>query len=147
MSVEENKAVVRRLFEGWRKGNLDIFDEILVSDFVDHHSNSNSSEAYKQACATGFVGFPDARFTVDDIVAEGDKVVVRATSTGTHTGEWAGIPPTNKQITWTQIFIFRFVGSKIAEMWTEWNGISFHQQLGTIPPWDEIVKQAQSKQA
>jgi predicted ester cyclase len=145
MSLEENKAIARRLVEeGW--ANPDILDEIMADDMVGP-GDIRGLDAYRQACVAFFEGFPDAQCSVDDIIAEGDKVVVRWKVTATHTGEWAGIPATNKQVSYGGTDTMRIADGKVAQGWQHWNGFWLHVQLGTIPSWEEIVKQAQTKHA
>jgi predicted ester cyclase len=78
-------------------------------------------------------GLPDLHLTIEDLIAEGDKVVMRASVTGTHQGEYMGLPPTGKSITYNEIFIFRFAGGRIAEMWGVVDVFSQMKQLGVIP--------------
>jgi predicted ester cyclase len=147
MSIEENKAIARRLIEeGWTTGNLDIWDEIYADSVVEG-SETYSLEAYKEISA-GFLGaFPERSYTIHNMVAEGDKVVVQITLCSTHTGKWAGVLPTNKQLEHSGAVIFRFAGGKIAEDQWIGNMLSFWQQLGVIPLWEELVEQANAKQA
>ncbi len=132
----ENKAIVRRLFEEVMKGNLAIADELIVTDYAQHSvfGVPQGREGFKQF----FMGFaaaaPDARYTIEDMIGEGDRVVSRFTLTGTQTGEMQGIPPTGKQFNVTGIDIFRVVDSKIVEHWDAVDQLSMLQQLGVIPP-------------
>jgi predicted ester cyclase len=143
MSVEENKAIARRLVEeGW--ANPDILDEIIADEVVDP-GGIRGLDAYKQSCVAFCAGFPDARCSVQEIIAEGDKVVGRWEITATHTGAWAGIPPTNKQVSYDGTNTMRISDGKIVEHLQHWNAFWFHTQLGLIPPWEEFVQQAQSK--
>ena len=97
MSVEGNKAIVRRLVEeGW--ANPDILDELLAADVAWRPGDNSGLDAYKQMFSTFFAGFPDGRFVAKDIIVEGDEVAARWAFSGTHTGELWGIPPTNKEI-------------------------------------------------
>jgi predicted ester cyclase len=146
MSVEENKAIACRLIdEGWATGDLDIWDEICADDIV--FGDIHDLGAYKQLCANFFAGFPERSYTIHDMVAEGDKVVVQITLRTTHEGKWAGVLPTNKQIEHSAAVIFRFAGDKIAEDQQISNMLSFWQQLGVIPPWEELAERANAKQA
>jgi len=134
---EENKALVRReLEEVWNKHNLDAIDEIYAPDFVDHSAPPGmpNDRAGAKARVGAFLGaFPDFKTTIDILVAEGDLVVNRSTSTGTHTGELGGIPATGKRITVTSIAIVRVAGGKIAEVWFESDQMGLMQQLGVVP--------------
>src|SRR6266516_2389300 len=124
MSTEDNKALSRRLFqEFWDQKNLAVADELLAANHVDHTPGSPPGlppgpEGLKQFAAVYFTAFPDLRITIDDLVAEGDKVVTRWTTRATHQGDLMGIPPTGKQVTITGITIDRIAGGKIAETWT-----------------------------
>jgi C-1 hydroxylase len=90
MSLEENKAIIRRLFEAENERNLALLDELMASDFVDERNTPfelRGSEGYKQFVTVFFKGFPDWIETIEEVIAEGDKVWVRFTGTGTHKGE------------------------------------------------------------
>jgi len=89
---------------------------------------------FKQIHSDAFDAFPDIHLTIDDMIAEGDKVAMRITWTGTHKGEFMGIPPTNKKITIRAIFIERFAGGKIVEEWGMYDTLSLMQQLGLPVP-------------
>ena len=91
-------------------------------------------EGFKHFVTILLTVFPDFRITIEDMVAQGDKVVARATTSGTHKGEFIGIAPTGKQATWTEIFIWRIDGGKAVEMWAELDQLGMMQQLGVIPP-------------
>jgi predicted ester cyclase len=149
MSVEENKATVRRLIEeGW--ANQDILDEVFADDVVWLGLGSgefNNLEGLKRGAATEKSGFPDWRFNVDDLVAEGDRVFVRWTGTGTHTGTWGGFSPTGKQVKWQGANCIRIVDGKIVEIWHLANILHMLDQLGVIPPWEELVEKANARQA
>ena len=115
MSLEENKAIVRRFIEAYNKRNLDLFDDILAPDYFDHTSKVGI-EGLKQLMNMAFKAFPDFHETIEDIIAEGDKVWARITFTGTHTGEFMGIAPTGKKITTEMVDIFRIVKGKLVEL-------------------------------
>ncbi len=138
MSTEENKATVRRAIEeGWNQGNLATLDEIMAPNFVDHSpmvpNLSPGSEGYKQFVAASRTACPDFWVTIEDLIAEGDTVVMRITCGGTHQGAWLGIPPTGKQFTETGIYIFRIAGGKVVERWGNQDDLGMFQQLGLIP--------------
>jgi steroid delta-isomerase-like uncharacterized protein len=138
MSTEENKALSRRsgeeIFNG---GDLDLAEELYAPDYVLHDpslpKDLHGPEGLKQYAAMTRAAFPDARVTVEDQVAEGDKVVDRWTATGTHTGEFLGIPPTNRRFEISGITISRFPGGKIVEDWYQGDDLGMMQQLGVIP--------------
>ena len=138
MSTEENKAMVRRCIEEvFNKQNVTALDEFLAPNVV-HHSLPpgvpRDREGFKQFVSVLHAAFPDFRIIVEDMIAEGDKVVARATTGGTHKGEFIGIPPTGKQATWTEIFIWRIDGGKAVEMWAELDQLGMMHQLGVMPP-------------
>lgn len=137
MSIEENKALVRRYMEEtFNQGNLSVIDQLASSDFVYHHATGRdlSTEAYKKMSIMTQNAFPEACMEIDDLFAEGDKVACRFTITGIHKGEYRGIPPTGKKITFQGVNIFRIVDGKIAEIWSRLDLLGMMQQLGVIPP-------------
>ena len=136
MSIEQNKVLVRRCIEEvFNKGDVTAIDEFFAPNFIPplQPGVTRDREGYKQFVAAFFVGFPDLHVTVEDMIAEGDKVVFRATNNGTHKGEFIGIAPTGKQATWTEIGIWRIEGGKIVEIWSEVDKLSHMQQLGVMP--------------
>jgi steroid delta-isomerase-like uncharacterized protein len=137
MSTEENKAIARRWFEeSGNRHNLAIVDELFTPDYVNHALGAASGggrEGEKQLIAGMFTAFPDMRFTVEDMVAEGDKVAVRYTIQGTHQGPFMGLPATGKAFTTMAIVILRFENGKIAEEWFQGDDLGMMQQLGVIP--------------
>lgn len=134
---EENKAVSRRVLEeSFNQGNLAVIDELVSADYVDHDlppGLPDGPEGFKQLVAMYRAAFPDVQMAIEDVVAEGDKVVIRWTARGTHQGELMGIPPTNKQVTVTGIDINRLAGGKMAEHWGNFDQMGMMQQLGVIP--------------
>ena len=135
---EENKALVgRQTEEVFNKHNPDAVDEIYAPDFVNHSAPPgmpNDREGFKALIGMYLGAFPDLKVTSDFLVAEGDEVVNRWTTTATHSGELMGIPATGKRIKMTGIDIFRVAGGKIAELWTEADQMGLMQQLGVVPP-------------
>ena len=132
-TTEENKALARRAFEEvWNQGNLDVVDEIFSIDFVEHRSGPDihGPEGVKQLATMYSIAFPDLKYTIEDQIAEGDKVVCRWTATGTHKGELMGIPPTGAQVTSTGIDIFRITDGQIVELWVNVDELGTMQQLG-----------------
>jgi len=134
---DENKAIARRVQEeAFNQGNLAVIDELVSADYVDHDLPPGfppGREGFKQMVAMYRAAFPDVQMTIDDVVAEGDKVVMRWTAKGTHQGELMGIPPTNKQVTVTGVDINRLAGGKLAEHWGHFDQMGMMQQLGVIP--------------
>jgi len=138
MSAEENKAIVRRLFdEVFNKGNLGEADAALAPNYRLHDpaapNFAGGREAYRQFQARYLKAFPDHRLTVEDQIAEGHRVATRWTARGTHRGDLPGIPATGKPVTVTGITISRMSGGKIAEEWQDWDGLGMLQQLGVVP--------------
>ena len=136
MSTEENKALVHHAYEELNKGNLTYIDEGFAADIVVHAPGgyeAHGLEEGKQLFARLWRAFPDHHETIDDMVAEGDKVVARVRWTGKHQGDFQGIAPTGKQVTLRAITIYRIVGGKIAEVWEEADIFGMTRQLGVIP--------------
>jgi steroid delta-isomerase-like uncharacterized protein len=119
---EKNKALVREFFEeAWSKGNLAAVDAFMAADYVEHPRPSTlppGAEGLKQLIAAYRTAFPDLKATLDDIFAEGDRVAFRWNVSGTHLGEWLGIPPTDNHVAATGITVFRLSGEKVVESWT-----------------------------
>ncbi len=135
MSTKQNKALVCHFIdEAYNKRNLTVGDELLTTDVVLHTSNVDikGREGWKQYAGGFLAGFSNIVISVEDTIAEGDKVVANWICHGIHTGELQGIAPTGKQVTWTGIAIYHFVGGKIEEVWV-WNDIwGMMRQLGVI---------------
>ncbi|MCI0453942.1 MAG: ester cyclase [Candidatus Dadabacteria bacterium] len=140
MSTDENKALAMRAFEEvWNKGNLAVVDEIYLQKFVDqqHHRPDSAkpikgTETFKEFATELLKAFPDHNATIQDQIAEGDKVVIRYKSIATHRGKIWGVESTNKQVTWTGIVIYRIESGKIAEVWVNWDLLGLLQQIGAI---------------
>ena len=136
-TLEENKAISRRVIEeGWNQGKLAVIDEIYATDYVGHYVGSpdnHGPEGEKQFVTMYRTAFPDFHITVHDMIAEGDKVVIRWTATGTHQGDLMSIPPTGVQETHTGISIAHIAGGKLVEFWCNWDALGMMQQLGVIP--------------
>jgi steroid delta-isomerase-like uncharacterized protein len=135
---EKNKATVRRwVVEGFNTGNPAIADKIIDPSFNYHHSGlppvPSGPEGYKQLVALYRGAFPDLHITMEDMVADGDKVVARWTAQGTNTGEMMGMPPTGKTFKATGMNMFRINDGKVAEVWTNFDDMGMMQQLGIIP--------------
>ena len=139
MLSETNKTVSRRFFdEVFGKGKLNVLDEIIAKDHVNSGPGAisglpNGPEGSKQFVTAYRNAFPDVHFTIDDQIAEGDKVVTRWTAQGTHQGELAGLPATGKSSTVSGIVVDRLVNGKIAESWGIFDEFGMMQQLGVIP--------------
>ena len=138
MSTEQNKATFQRYVEEvGNEGNLELADEIF-DRYLAHQSDGSVLERGPED-VKGFMGefreaFPEFHSTIEDQIAEGDKVVTRWTMSGTHQGEFRGIAPTGKQITVTGIGIFRFSDEgKVIESWDNFDQLGMMRQLGAIP--------------
>ncbi|HEX6554383.1 MAG TPA: ester cyclase [Ktedonobacteraceae bacterium] len=136
MSTEDNKALMRRAYEEvYNQRNLAVLDELCVPDFVYHSASMTIQglEAYKHFASLLFAAFPNGRFSIEDMIAEGDRVVVRHTFRGSHQGDFRGIAPTDKQVTTTAIVISRIANGKAIEAWFNGDDLGRMQQLGVIP--------------
>jgi len=137
MSTVANKAIVRRFVDEVQSaGNIDAIDELCSPEFVNHSAPPgvpSNREGVKQVTAMFRQAFPDSYFTVEDMVAEGDKVATRKTFHGTHQGEFMGIPPTGQQVSIGLIDIVRIVDGKVVEHWSMGDNLGMMQQLGVIP--------------
>lgn len=138
MSIEDNKRLVRRLYEETDKQNFAAIDEFFSADLIDHDPPpipdlKPGLEGIKQAFKVFASAYPDGTHVIHDLIAEGDRVVVRVSGTGTQTGEFKGIKPTGKKVEMTGIVIYRFEGGKIVERWAQHNFLGFvMQQLGVV---------------
>jgi predicted ester cyclase len=134
---EENKALVRRLIEEVERGNLDVIDEVLAPDFVDHDllpDQEPDREGYKRGIAEDSAAFSNFNITIDDQIAEGDKVVTRFTWRGTHDrGKFMDVTPTGKKVEATAIFIHRISGGKVKEEWSASDMLETRRQLDAAP--------------
>jgi steroid delta-isomerase-like uncharacterized protein len=136
VSIEENKAIALRYFlEVWGKGDFAAEEELLAPNYIDHMPApgiTSDREGHHQFLLHFRSAFPDVQYTMDDLIAEGDKVVDRWTVHATHLGEFLGIQPTGKEISFWGIDILRIVDGKIAEIWHLEDQLSAFQQLGVI---------------
>ena len=133
----ENKAIVRRFFEeAVNKGNMTVVDELIAQNYIEHKGPvgpPSGIEGFKQFIAMVATAFPDLQVTIEDLIAEGDKVVARVTVRGTHKGTLMGnIPPTGKHAVWTGIDIFQIANGKIVGRWNQRDLLGLMQQLGVI---------------
>ena len=139
MPAEENKALARRFMdEVYNKGNVDFIDEVVASNLVVHDPTSPEGMSSGVESAKQFVevyrnAFPDIQMTVEDLIAEGDKVVTRWRARGTHQGELMGIPPSGNRVEVTGITVDRFAGGQFAESWTSYDALGMMQQVGAVP--------------
>ena len=134
MSTEENKTLVRRFVDEVQiQGNTDLIDEICSPEFVNHSTPPGlppDREGIKIVTAMFRAAFPDSYFTVEDMLAEGDKVATRKTFHGIHEGEFMGIPPTGQRVSMGLIDIVRIVDGRVVEHWSMGDNLGMMQQLG-----------------
>jgi predicted ester cyclase len=139
MSAKDLKALTRHLFEEWSKGKvaaMAAMDATIATNIVFHGGSGmeiRGIKDLKQYISAICDAFPDVHYTIDDIVAEGDKVVIRDTWTGTNKGAFMGIPPTNKKMTMWEIQMAKVVGGKFVETWSRYDTLGLMQQFGIIP--------------
>jgi len=138
MSIESNKALVRRYQEAHNTNDLDMLNTIVAADLVSHSLMPGlpaGLEGGKLVHQVAVAAFPDYHATIEDLIAEGDKVVARMIFCGTHTGsEFMGIPPSGRPFTFSAISIFRIANGLIVEHWGEEDGLGWLQQLGAMSP-------------
>ena len=135
MSEDANKALVRRFYEeAWAKGELSVADELFADDYVRHDLRAGDPtpgpEGQKEIAAAFRAAFPDLTWEIDFLLADGDFVVGRWTTTGTHLGPWAGVEPTGRPMRFSAINVFRFEDGKVVELWNHRDDLGLMQQLG-----------------
>lgn len=137
-SADSAKAIVRRAVEEiWNRANLAAADELIADDFIDHTplpGQLPGRAGFKQVMRTIRVAFPDARETIEELVAEGDRVVARVVIDGTHTGPFMGVPPTGKRIHVPAVAILRVRGGQIVERWSYSDDVSLLLDLDALKP-------------
>ncbi len=136
--TEDNKALNRRFVEEIiNQGNIEAIDELIDPGVVDHAAPPGfptGREGAKQFVAIVRSAFPDLHHTIEDLIAEGDKVVMRSTWSGTHQGEFMGIPATGRRVTVSGIDISRCADGRMVEHWEQFDALGLMQQLGAVPP-------------
>ncbi|XYI00144.1 ester cyclase [Sorangium sp. So ce1128] len=137
MSTHDLKSLYREYVETvWHKKNVDAAGDYFADDVVDHAAPPEQGPGLaglKKTFAMFLEAFPDFRITIEDLIAEGDKLVARVSFTGTHRGAYHGIPATNRRVESGGTHIVRFVGKKVAEHWAHSDDLRTRQQLGLIP--------------
>ncbi len=135
-----SKAAFSRFHDAVNTGDLEVIstmiDEVVAPDVLFHApvpTGATGVQALRQVWEVLLRAFPDLHVAVEDLIAEGDKVVARNTVTGTHQGDFRGLPPTGKSVTYNEIFIVRFAGRRIAEIWGVVDALAQMKQLGMIP--------------
>ncbi len=135
MSTEENKGSATRSFPlAWNEGDFSLVDQHVSPEVVDHFDHSQGIDAFKGVIGMFRGAFPDLHLTIEDSLADGDKVVHRWTMTGTNEGPLMGIPPTSKAMTWTGTTIVRLENEQIVERWANVDVLAILQQMGVVPP-------------
>ena len=132
---EKNKNVVRRFYEALSTGDASGPNESVAIDYLNHNAIPGQKpglEGFKETIASIRRAFPDLRFTIDDQVAEGDRVATRYTVYGTHRGEFMGVAATGKPVSWTALVLQRIADDKIQESWLQWDQLGLLQQLGEV---------------
>ena len=133
MSIEQNKETVRSLYESITHGAVDDMDRYMSPDFVDHNpfpGQRPGLQGVKDSFNEFRRSFSDSRMEIEELIAEGDRVVSRATMYGRHTGDFNGLPPTGKEVSLPLIDIFGFSGGKITEHWGLADNDTLLGQLG-----------------
>lgn len=137
--LEANKNLVHRLTASTNAADWEAFDELLTENFTRHcqatpNVQVNSRNEFKKLQESFWASMPDQRITIEMMIAEGDKVAVYATYSGTLTGPMGEFPPTGKSMESKFISIFRIEEGRIAELWVEWDNLAMLTQLGLLPP-------------
>jgi len=137
MSSEQNKAIVRRLLEEPWEGDLRVVDELVDRKYVGYDpaipEPLRGPDGFKENISTYRAAYSDARITVDDQIAEGDKVATRWTGRGKHDGDLMGVAPTGKQVKVSGLTLSRLANGKVIEEYTNWDTFGMMQQLGVVP--------------
>jgi steroid delta-isomerase-like uncharacterized protein len=135
---EKNKAIARKALDAFNSGDVDSLDDVISPDAVDHDPqnpfrDTHGPEGAKQTISMYRAAFPDLRIKVEAQIAEGDLVVTRWTSTGTHDGDLPGLPASHNKVAVTGIGIDRIENGKVVEGWNNWDTLGMMQQLGAVP--------------
>ncbi len=140
-SATDNVTKSKRLLETFTSGDVAVADELLDAQAINHDPalpaairSLRGPETFKRTVSMYRTGFPDLRMVVDDVVADGDKVVLRWHTEGTHRGELQGLAPTGKRGSVTGISIDQWREGKLVETWTQWDNLGLARQLGAAPP-------------
>jgi predicted ester cyclase len=136
VTFSDNKAVIRRFIEAYNNRNLQVFDELVAPDYVDHTHQQKGREEFKRLFTLAFEGFPDWHESIQDIISEGENVWVRVRAMGTHSGMWTlfgvALPPTGNKVVMDMVFMFRVVAGKLVEGGEVDDQVDFFKQLGLI---------------
>ena len=136
--AEENVSKIRRVVEEfYNQGNLGLADELFAPDYIRHDPATSDvgrgPNGARQVATRYRTAFPDLHLTIEDTLSDGDRVVARWGSTGTHRGDLQGIAPTGKRMQITGLTIVRFTNGKITEEWVNWDTLGMLRQLGVVP--------------
>lgn len=146
MSSEENKALVRRFYEAIDTGDLALLDRFVAVDYIDHNPGmpglASGLVGLRQFFTISLNGFSAFRHTIDDQIAEGDRVVTRLTAGGVHSGDVFGFPATGRRVAMTSIAVHRIAGDKLVEHWSQSDNLGLLQQLGVLPAMPPVPAQA-----
>src|SRR5262245_3077909 len=140
MTTEANKEVVRAFVDAWNEQDFDRFDDLMAESCqlsVGGATIGCGPAATRAIAEHWLAGFPDYRFELLDLIAEGDRVVARMPFSGTHTGPVLDLDPTGRSVTVSEIVIFRIADGKIAEAWEEYDALGMRRQLGALPAVDD----------
>jgi len=133
---EENKAIIRKFIDGYNSRNMAVFEDLVALDYCDHLFQQRGRDKFKKMFTMAFEGFPDWYEAIQDIIAEGDKVWVWITATGTHTNEWnlfgVSVPPTGNKIEMNMVFIWRLEDGKLVEGWEVDDNLEILKKLGVV---------------
>ena len=134
---DQNIAAVRKFWKGFNDHNLDIWDEVCTADFINHDPGLPTPDAdlttVKHSIRAMQTAFPDMSATEQDLIVDGDKVVVRRALRGTHQGDFMGIPPTGKPIDVSGVWLAHLTGGKIKEQWVYFDAMGMLRQIGAMP--------------
>ena len=136
MSVQENSAVIRRWIDTWNNQDLDAAADLLAPDYLRHDANLpdvNGPTAQLEFMSGIFSAFPDLDLQVEQLIAQDDLVVARASVRGTHQGDFLGVPATGNEVSFESMEVWRLDTGRIAEQWVVMNVMGLFQQLGAIP--------------
>ena len=149
MANEANKAIVTKFLAGINQGNFAVIEELVATTFHEiplwfdpDRATATSAEGQgdvRQDMELFATAFPDMQATIDELIAEDDRVVVRFTTRGTHTGAYRGVAPTGRAVAWSEVGIVHIVAGRIAEFTTLWDRLGFLQQLGILPGEERIL--------
>lgn len=133
MSITANQQIIqRRVEEIWNQGKLATIDELIAANLISN-GQPIGREGFRQFVTAVRTAFPDIHFTVEDSLAEGNKVAIRYTGRGTHQGAFAGIPATGKPVQFSGIDIFYIANGQMAEEWLMYDQLGLLQQIGAMP--------------